>query len=165
MTLRDLLKLYYQHDSQGKMSQGGTRTSDLTGSSWLSTWDVWLHGHDCPRHSSCSSLVPSVCCMSVCAMSPFWSGLGKKKKNMFHVADTLKLEVSQLLWISIPWLCILKVALSQGWKNCGWPIYEGISVALLYCLVWVTIIEWSDTFIHNNIYFICELSVPAAVLW
>lgn len=120
---------------------------------------------DCPRHSSCSSLVPSVCCMSVCAMSPFWSGLGKKKKNMFHVADTLKLEVSQLLWISIPWLCILKVALSQGWKNCGWPIYEGISVALLYCLVWVTIIEWSDTFIHNNIYFICELSVPAAVLW
>lgn len=32
MTLRDLLKLYYHHDSQGKMSQGGTRTSDLTGS-------------------------------------------------------------------------------------------------------------------------------------
>lgn len=30
MTLRDLLKLYYQHNSQGEMSQGGTSTSALT---------------------------------------------------------------------------------------------------------------------------------------
>lgn len=32
MTLRALLRLYYQHNSQGEMSQGGTRTSALTGS-------------------------------------------------------------------------------------------------------------------------------------
>lgn len=29
LRLRDLLELYYQHNSQGEMSQGGTRTSAL----------------------------------------------------------------------------------------------------------------------------------------
>lgn len=168
MTLRDHLKLYYQHNSQGEMGQGGTRTSALTGSTVGPACKVC----DSPRHSSCSSLVLYSCLCSCCllyavCLSVQWahSGVGWAKNPLFHVIDILKLEVSKLLWISIPRLCVLKVALSQRRENRGWPIYEGISSVPLYCFIWVTIIEWSDTFIHNNIYFICELSVPAAVLW
>lgn len=130
---------------------------------------VWLRGHlqsqqlqlPCPLLLPVI-LQPSICFVCICTMSLFWGGLGKKSPRFMWLMQ--KLEAFKVLWVSIPKWCILKGTLSQRRENHRWPIYEGIAAVLLYCFVWVIIIEWSDTFTHNNKYFICELPVSTAAL-